>query len=139
LHKLAGSSKTTTFSSHEYARPNALVYICHSNTSENLLSQKPISIPQEMQKIYEPLRNTYSIRLVELLPGNKHDPIEIMLWIFSLKKAPSYEAISYVWGTEQACVEMFCNGTSQKIGRNLADALLNFRDGEKVRVLFGST
>lgn len=48
--------------------------------------------------MYEPLPDTESIRLVELLPAGKDDIIRIKLFTALLRDRLSYEALSYELG-----------------------------------------
>jgi hypothetical protein len=91
---------------------------------------------QNQGQLYDPLLEADSIRLLELLPGKENDPIEIQLHVRNLGAIPEYEAISYVWGDENLGVSITCDGSDQRIGRNLADALVNFRDLKDIRWLW---
>ena len=42
------------------------------------------------------------IRLIELFPGERSDPVCVRLFYTSLNANPHYEAISYVWGDPTA-------------------------------------
>jgi len=55
------------------------------------------------QSIYEPLTEN-EIRLVRLHPGSKKEPIYCSLTMHLQVRAPSYEALSYVWGSQERVV-----------------------------------
>jgi hypothetical protein len=78
------------------------------------------------------------IRLVKLHPGRDADQITIELFIVGFESSPSYEALSYVWGSRDSDVTVFVNGTPFNVTANLADALRCLRpyEGSVDRVLW---
>lgn len=68
----------------------------------------PVSHPQQKLRRglpsmyqYSPLTNEFDqIRFLHLLPGQRDDPIRIRLEPCSLSNPPSYEAVSYAWGSK---------------------------------------
>jgi hypothetical protein len=57
-------------------------------------------LASHIQQPYEPIDSENGeIRLLELLPGHYDDAIHIELYTMNLKDKPSYEALSYAWGT----------------------------------------
>lgn len=44
------------------------------------------------------LAETYSFRLLEVLPGGPDDPVVVRLLESDLSMGPKYEAVSYTWG-----------------------------------------
>lgn len=76
------------------------------------------------------------IRLLELLPGLKDQPIEGLLSIASLDDTPMYEALSYAWGSSSARKTIQLNQTEFAITPNLQTALLHLRKEEKTRKLW---
>jgi hypothetical protein len=69
------------------------------------MSDTPQQSPESMGRSstfhrlnYEPLPTTSAFRVMELLPGNRQDPVRIQLLTASWALHPPYEPISYVWG-----------------------------------------
>ncbi|CAO2653698.1 Nn.00g031090.m01.CDS01 [Neocucurbitaria sp. VM-36] len=79
-----------------------------------------------------------AIRLVELAPGRFDDTIKMQLIPGSLKAGPrqSYEALSYVWGTETAPRKAVLNGIPISITTNLDCALRHLRFVTAMRTLW---
>lgn len=109
--------------------------------SEHVVSQSglypdrtSISIQGEYQ--YEKLKSSTSTRLMELLPGQLADQLECRLRTVDLQTKPNYEAVSYVWGTEDNKPTILCDGFPYGITQNLAAALQHFRNTESPRILW---
>ncbi|KAF1982524.1 hypothetical protein K402DRAFT_414880 [Aulographum hederae CBS 113979] len=78
-----------------------------------------------------------SLRLLELQPGQKEDPIICKLQEVSLKDAEDkYEAISYVWGDPNVTSGILCEGVKCQITISLALALQTFRHAFQIRILW---
>ncbi|KAF2454933.1 heterokaryon incompatibility protein-domain-containing protein [Lineolata rhizophorae] len=79
--------------------------------------------------IYEPLDDSTTwIRILELQPSaNPTAPICCHLHSMPISYAPTYEAISYVWGAEPASRLVQCSGRNLAIKPNLHDALMRLR------------
>ena len=90
-------------------------------------------------KIYFPLlepntlRGSIFTRLVKIQPGNPSNIIQCELGIVDLKYRPPYEALSYVWGNPELCVNIICNGHPKSVTSNLGAALrrLRYQDEER--------
>lgn len=82
--------------------------------------------------------NTNAIRLVRIFKGEVHQPIECALFETLLDKdeGTPYEALSYVWGTQEAADEICINGRLFKVTENLFRALLELRQPSQDRVLW---
>lgn len=80
-----------------------------------------------------------SIRLLRIHKGNLSDPVEISLEFARLEHtSPTYEAISYVWGSTIK-VSQILNKTTQTpipVTRNLYEALKGVRKVEQDRVVW---
>jgi hypothetical protein len=84
------------------------------------------------------------IRLITLLPGRKTDELECELSIRTLEAItdnPTYEALSYCWGTLDATMKVYINDGPLRKGTvlvkpNLYAALLVFRREEEARKLW---
>jgi hypothetical protein len=67
------------------------------------------------------------IRLISLLPGDFDAPIQCTLQSVSLLNCPKYEAVSYVWGTEEANCNVKVDGVTFATRPNLFQLLLHLR------------
>jgi hypothetical protein len=75
---------------------------------------------------YTPLKEN-EIRLLEIIPGDLADPLELRLHHVSLDDLPTYGALSYTWGTDMDDRFVFIDGKALVIKPNLEAALLEFR------------
>ncbi|KAI0459249.1 heterokaryon incompatibility protein-domain-containing protein [Xylaria acuta] len=80
--------------------------------------------------------NQTHIRLLELLPGRRDEPVKCSLAEVALNEVPSYEALSYVWGDPNDTVIVLINNTIFYITKNLHLALLRIRDPKSNRTLW---
>ena len=67
------------------------------------------------------------IRLLNVLPGCKSDPIVCELQYFCCDSLPCYEAISYCWGSQKPSVTIECNRQPLRITENLNSAIATLR------------
>lgn len=78
--------------------------------------------------LYGHFKKETSIRLLLIKPGYLTDKLECTLVVIdNLEDAPPYEALSYVWGTEQNTETIVCNGYEKTVTTNLFDALRHLR------------
>ncbi len=77
---------------------------------------------------YYPLEEGH-IRILELLPGARTDPISCRLIETPMADARDFEAISYTWGTEEPICTIQINGGSFLLRPNLEAALVELRAG----------
>lgn len=86
---------------------------------------------------YEPLESPSSeIRLLELYPGTFNEVVQCRLSTSSLTCLPSYEPLSYFWGSQTHLEEVFIDGGSFLVTQNLAAALRRLRHPEICRILW---
>ncbi|KAJ5420976.1 Heterokaryon incompatibility [Penicillium sp. CMV-2018d] len=87
---------------------------------------------------YEALKGrVLPLRLVELLPGTRQEDITCRMYETSLDECTgSYEALSYVWGSDSEKTPIQINGRTLEIGLNLRLALFNLRELDKPRTLW---
>lgn len=92
---------------------------------------------------YKSLDSLKSFRLLKLEPGRDNDPLicehdvyEIRDWHSCNEDMPSFEALSYVWGSAQPVHEIQCNGKTLRISKNLRDALYRLRSPFKHRFVW---
>ncbi|KAI8713002.1 hypothetical protein NCS52_01243300 [Fusarium sp. LHS14.1] len=80
-------------------------------------------------QIYQKLPNpATSIRLLRIEPGWPTDPLSVQLTVVPDRNtAPSYDALSYVWGRDLSPDPISCNGSSITITANLESALRALR------------
>jgi hypothetical protein len=83
---------------------------------------------------YESLPSSNSIRLLELFPGASQDPLVCRLFVVDIQEAPTYAAISYVWGDPEDTVAIEVECKSKAITVNLNDALHRVRYRTDIRV-----
>lgn len=84
-----------------------------------------------------PLRNPGDIRLIEVLPGQERDNIQLNLHVASLNDPKlHYEALSYTWGSQDSPLEVTCNEQALSVTRNLHSSLRRLRDENEIRVFW---
>lgn len=76
------------------------------------------------------------IRIVEIVPGQSHEPINITLTETRLTAAPAFEALSYTWGDPNIKTQIYCQGKTLQITTNLHHALVNFRLADRSRLVW---
>ncbi|EME47138.1 hypothetical protein DOTSEDRAFT_124127, partial [Dothistroma septosporum NZE10] len=76
------------------------------------------------------------IRLLHLEPGSPGDTLKCKLQHVSSASSVSYETISYCWGDTTRFYTIEAEGIDLAVPRGTADALLRFRDPDKVRTLW---
>ncbi|KAK5729793.1 hypothetical protein LTR17_011659 [Elasticomyces elasticus] len=86
---------------------------------------------------YQPLDpEQKQIRLLELAPGEYHDPLLARLLLVSLDDMPVYNTISYVWGDPSKTSELDICDKRLSVPLNTALALRRMRLDDVVRVLW---
>ncbi|PMD32313.1 hypothetical protein L207DRAFT_518707 [Hyaloscypha variabilis F] len=77
------------------------------------------------------------IRLLALRQGsNQDDPIECELSTCELDNAPSYEALSYFWGTNRNTRAISLHGSTFRVREDLYNALRRLRQSQTSRILW---
>jgi hypothetical protein len=85
---------------------------------------------------YKPLPGSRVIRLLDLEPGNKNDPLGGSLVHAPIGSGPNYEALSYTWGSQdRPCYIDLVEGRIP-ISRSLHSALVRLRLKERSRLLW---
>lgn len=107
----------------------------HASRFRNGASAASI-FPEPNYYAYSPLSEPSRIRVLDLHPGQEHDPISFDLYEVRLESDPSYEALSYEWKDKRGSVVVQCNGRSLLITPNLKLALQNIRLGKRARTLW---
>jgi hypothetical protein len=76
------------------------------------------------------------VRLLLLESGEEKDPVCCGLEQHQLRNAPTFEALSYVWGGLQGAKDVFCSGRGLTVTRNLYSALMHLRYPDRERILW---
>lgn len=76
------------------------------------------------------------VRLLALAPGRENDIINCSLIVSPLQSAPTYKAISYVWGDATKRIGIRCSGRSLIITTSLHVALKHLRLQDCGRMLW---
>lgn len=71
--------------------------------------------------------SSIDISVLHLLPGTGTDPIICTTETLPLKSNPTYETLSYVWGSSQNPRQITCNGSPTHVTENLYLALTRLR------------
>ncbi|KAJ9621932.1 hypothetical protein H2203_006813 [Taxawa tesnikishii (nom. ined.)] len=75
-----------------------------------------------------------TIRVLDLLPGQDDDTINVNLQVVSVENSGPYKALSYTWGsTTSGLQRIACNGHDFMATANLFTALKRFRDPEQTQ------
>jgi hypothetical protein len=69
------------------------------------------------------------IRILELFPGARKEPVSFRLIHVPLEDAGNFEAVSYTWGIEEPTCPIQIDGGSLLVRPNLEAALIEFRAG----------
>jgi hypothetical protein len=85
---------------------------------------------------YQPLTTGDAFRLVVLQPGQLGDDIHCRLLDTARSQKPSYEGLSYTWGSIDCPHELHINGKAMTCGENLWQALQHLRSPDVERVLW---
>lgn len=115
----------------------------HGNESviEEVLPEPPLNrlaaIAERNSHHYSPLPSGDAIRVIELQPGDREEPIAFGLEVVpAYRSAEGYCALSYCWGDAADTVEVSCDGTPFSITRNLHGALKQLRHTNTARRLW---
>jgi hypothetical protein len=76
------------------------------------------------------------IRLLKIHPGRSEDPIETSLITVDLLQAPSYEAISYVWGTRDNQPTISVDGSVMQIFQGAFQAIHALRRPDSDQIVW---
>lgn len=85
---------------------------------------------------YKPFTQRDEIRLIVLHSGHFFSPIRCSLVHVRLDANPHYDALSYVWGSEQDTDIVYVNRSSHLVGKNLFLALQHLRLESETRFLW---
>lgn len=106
--------------------------------SQNLSSAPGMSASriERLRYKYGPLESAENFRLITLKPGKLVDEIQCFLSIVSLSAHPSYDGLSYTWGTNEKTHEIFQEGELVLVTANLHAALRRLRHPHEARTLW---
>ena len=106
-----------------------------ADPAKNATSQLQPSAPNG--NLYQPLPAGESIRLLQLQPGPRDEPISCNLQPANFNdNLPAYEALSYVWGSSSDTRPIICNGREVAVTRNLRNALRRLRRHDSTRLIW---
>jgi hypothetical protein len=88
------------------------------------------------QYLYRPFETKNSIRLFQLKPGSREDPIEGRLICVSFDSRPKYEALSYAWGNSATRHHILTDEGTIPMTASVRSALTRLRLQGRVRVLW---
>jgi len=88
---------------------------------------------------YHAIPDNRSIRYMVLEPGKDDEPLVCSLHVSRLRKMPYFEAISYVWGSDERNHEILCDGAIVKITTNLQQVLRGVRLATASRTLWADS
>ncbi|KAE9367148.1 HET-domain-containing protein [Stipitochalara longipes BDJ] len=94
------------------------------------------AVPQRPRYEHRPLKTPDSTRILHLQPGHFTDDIHVQLTEIRLSEAPSYEALSYVWGSPTPEDPIFCHGDELLVTANCIAAMRRLRHERKARLLW---
>ncbi|KAM5341812.1 hypothetical protein ACJ41O_014843 [Fusarium nematophilum] len=86
--------------------------------------------------IYRPIPTPTTIRTLRLEPGSGDDRIVCSMRFADVNAAPSYEALSYVWGNKNVMHNVVLHGRDFPVTTNLRDALQNIRRPDRSRLIW---
>lgn len=98
----------------EYSIHNIGPCLAHEDFPQNLTGPEKALSPlctecsKHLFYQYYPLPREDCIRLLWPFPGEDERPVSCRLLSVPLEDAPSYEALSYVWGDPTNTVEIIC-------------------------------
>jgi hypothetical protein len=90
-------------------------------------SSNDVLVSQLPRYQYADLPDSQSFRVLELLPGEPHEPIAVRLQLTNWNNPPSYDALSYVWGEPNFRVPIICQGKRLDCTPNLRHFLETLR------------
>jgi hypothetical protein len=88
---------------------------------------------------YDKISKEGVFRYLTLHSGREEDPLACSLHTVHIQDAPQYEAISYVWGSNNLDHPIVCNDTELHITRNLSMVLRRLRHPHVPRVLWADS
>lgn len=88
------------------------------------------------QQLDGPGLGKHALRLLQILPGNFDEDINIKLEIHSIEEPPKYYALSYCWGHDMSKTPAIVNDYPLPITQNLEAGLRHLRSRTKTRTLW---
>ncbi|PMD28939.1 HET-domain-containing protein [Hyaloscypha variabilis F] len=85
---------------------------------------------------HRPLKDHDSTRILHLQPGGFADDIHVRLTEIRLSEKPSFEALSYVWGSPTPTDPISCHGEELLVTSNCIAAMRQLRHKYRTRVLW---
>jgi hypothetical protein len=94
-----------------------------------------MSDSREEPRLYYPLEED-EFRLLLVSPGQPGDQLICNLVHASYDDPPSYEALSYVWGSMDPSYFLDCSDVQVRVTKNLHEALCHFRLESQIRIVW---
>jgi hypothetical protein len=104
----------------------------HAALLQHFSASNPFS---PKQSAMEPLPSNH-IRLLYIEAGTDESPIRCRLVTTSLEASPTYEALSYTWGSTEQGFTISCNNIPLLVTQNLYDAFQYLRNPEHERIMW---
>ncbi|KAH7084888.1 heterokaryon incompatibility protein-domain-containing protein [Paraphoma chrysanthemicola] len=108
----------------------ANVHICTYRSAVGLTTYLAFNILSKMPNpfVHQPLaRPSHDIRLLQILPGRRSDPIYCTSSVAQRRSNPSYCAVSYTWGNANEIETIFVDGHLLTVRHNCFFALWQLR------------
>jgi len=86
--------------------------------------------------VYRPFQSKNCIRLLQLLPGSRDDPIQGSLLFASFDSNPDYEALSYAWGSSDMHYHICTDDGTIPVTASVHSALTRLRLQDRIRMLW---
>ncbi|KAK3367646.1 heterokaryon incompatibility protein-domain-containing protein [Podospora didyma] len=94
---------------------------------------RDLNLNPELISLYSPLPGNHSIRILVIEPGPAEDDLQTRLVVVDLDDKPTFDAVSYTWGSPLDKTVLPCNGSAVPIPRNLETFLKRIRDPVRTR------
>ncbi|GIZ37360.1 hypothetical protein CKM354_000081000 [Cercospora kikuchii] len=102
-----------------------------SSSSSSSSSGERISTSSPYKKLNQRKNQIRIAILTPEVPSSRDQPIHLTLETVNLGSDPEYEALSYQWGDPKITTEIFLNGSSWQVTKNLHSALKAFRSSSE--------
>jgi hypothetical protein len=95
--------------------------------SSNLIVRTDHYVYQPLLPDKEQIRLIYLVKIPKRSSKSKQLPVECTMEVFDINKAPSYTALSYMWGPTAPVRDIFIDNQPFSVRQNLFDFLHHFR------------
>jgi len=109
---------------------------CTTRSRRRAHSQSELVVLSALYRNLALSRDDLGVRILELLPGTREDPIICRLVTKRLSITTRFEALSYTWGAAEPSHTIMVNGIRFSVRENLENALRHLRDKTRRRRLW---